>query len=98
MKTEQDSKEQEVTEENVEEIVKKEPLSLEELLSKKKAEEEAKSKPKFLTKEERAAEALRKRQEDVENLRKQQEEERSKRNAFFQVSHYSVYLLQFSVI
>ena len=45
--------------------VKKEPLSLEELLAKKKAEEEAKSKPKFLTKEERVAEALRKRQDEV---------------------------------
>ncbi|CAG0893505.1 unnamed protein product [Darwinula stevensoni] len=45
--------------------VKKEPLSLEELLAKKKAEEAAKSKPKFLTKEERAAEALRRRQEQA---------------------------------
>ena len=52
---------------------------------KKKAEEEAKSKPKFLTKEERAAEALRKRQEEVDALRKNQEEERQKRNAFLQV-------------
>ena len=34
---------------------KSEPLSLEELLAKKKAEEAEKSKPKFLTKEERAA-------------------------------------------
>ena len=33
---------------------KAEPLSLEELLAKKKAEEEAASKPKFLTKAERA--------------------------------------------
>ena len=66
-------------------VVKREPLSLEELLAKKKADEEAKSKPKFLTKEERAAEAVRKRQEEVENQRKQQDEERQKRNAFFQV-------------
>ena len=41
---------------------------MEELLAKKKAEEEAKSKPKFLTKEERVAEALRKRQEAVRIL------------------------------
>jgi hypothetical protein len=86
VKTEQDAKDQEASEENTEQqAIKKEPLSLEELLAKKKAEEEEKSKPKFLTKEERAAEAMRKRQEEVENLRKQQEEERSKRNAFFQV-------------
>lgn len=44
---------------------KKEPLSLEELLAKKKAEEEAKSKPVFLTKEQRAQEAIRRRQEQV---------------------------------
>ncbi|CAG0918159.1 unnamed protein product [Notodromas monacha] len=60
--------------------VKKEPLSLEELLAKKKAEEEARSKPKFLTKAERQAEALRKRQEEVEAMRKKTEEERSKRH------------------
>ncbi|EFA04449.1 probable ATP-dependent RNA helicase DDX23 [Tribolium castaneum] len=55
---------------------KKEPLSLEELLAKKKAEEAAKSKPVFLTKEQRAAEALKRRQEEVDRLRKQQEAER----------------------
>ena len=42
-----------------------EPLSLEELLAKRKAEEAAASKPKFLTKEERAAAALKRRQEQV---------------------------------
>lgn len=86
VKSDPDGKEQ-VAEESTDQqsAIKKEPLSLEELLAKKKAEEEAKSKPKFLTKEERAAEALRKRQEEIDNLRKQQEEERSKRNAFFQV-------------
>ncbi|XP_021945680.1 probable ATP-dependent RNA helicase DDX23 [Folsomia candida] len=68
--------------EEVKPKVKKEPLSLEELLSKKKAEEEERSKPKFLTKEERQAEALRKRQEEVENVRKKQAEERSKRMNF----------------
>ncbi|CAG9768683.1 unnamed protein product [Ceutorhynchus assimilis] len=55
---------------------KKEPLSLEELLEKKKAEEAAKSKPVFLTKEQRATEALKRRQEEIEKLRKQQDEER----------------------
>ena len=39
-------------------------------------------KPKFLTKEERAAEALRKRQEEVEEMRRKQEEERKKRMEF----------------
>lgn len=48
---------------------KKEPLSLEELLAKKKAEEEARSKPVFLTKEQRAAEALQRRQSEVAALR-----------------------------
>ena len=75
----------ETEEDKLDATVKKEPLSLEELLAKKKAEEGAKSKPKFLTKEERAAEALRKRQEQVEAQRKLQEEERAKRTAFAQV-------------
>uniref|UniRef100_A0A8W7PFN1 Probable ATP-dependent RNA helicase DDX23 n=1 Tax=Anopheles coluzzii TaxID=1518534 RepID=A0A8W7PFN1_ANOCL len=48
-----------------EDLVKKEPLSLEELLAKKKAEEAARSKPVFITKEQRAAEALKRRQEEV---------------------------------
>lgn len=61
---------------------KKEPLSLEELLAKKKAEEAEKSKPKFLTKEERAAEAIRKRQEEVERQRKALEEQRKKFDTF----------------
>lgn len=55
---------------------KKEPLSLEELLSKKKAEEEARSKPKFLSKEERMALALKKRQEQVDAMRKKTDEEK----------------------
>ncbi|KAL0280031.1 UNVERIFIED_CONTAM: hypothetical protein PYX00_001451 [Menopon gallinae] len=62
--------------------VKKEPLSLEELLAKKKAEEMARSKPVFLSKEERAAEALRRRQQEVEELRKKQDEERKRRIEF----------------
>lgn len=56
--------------------VKKEPLSLEEILAKKKAEEAAKSKPVFLTKEQRVAEALKRRQDEVEKQKKQQEAER----------------------
>lgn len=48
---------------------KVEPLSLEELLEKKKKEEEARSKPVFLTKEQRAAEALKRRQEEVAAMR-----------------------------
>ncbi|XP_028033852.1 probable ATP-dependent RNA helicase DDX23 [Bombyx mandarina] len=49
--------------------IKKEPLSLEELLAKKKAEEEARSKPVFLTKEQRAQIALEKRRQEVEAIR-----------------------------
>ncbi|XP_018403738.1 PREDICTED: probable ATP-dependent RNA helicase DDX23 isoform X1 [Cyphomyrmex costatus] len=64
------------TEEKTKSTVKKEPLSLEELLAKKKAEEEARAKPKFLSKEERTALALEKRQQEVEAIRRQQEEER----------------------
>jgi len=61
---------------------KKQPLSLEELLAKKKAEAEAQSKPKFLTKEERAAAALKKREADVQAQRKAQDEERRRRVEF----------------
>lgn len=48
---------------------KKEPLSLEELLAKKKAEEEKKSKPIFISKEQRALEAIKRRQEQVAAMR-----------------------------
>lgn len=48
---------------------KPEPLSLEELLAKKKAEEQARSKPVFITKEQRAQEALKRRQEQVAAMR-----------------------------
>lgn len=58
------------------ESLKKEPLSLEELLAKKKAEEAAKSKPVFLTKEQRVAEALKRRQEEIDKQRKVQDDER----------------------
>lgn len=56
--------------------LKKEPLSLEELLAKKKAEEDARSKPMFLTKEQRAIEAIKRRQEEVDKMKKQQMEDR----------------------
>lgn len=56
----------EATSEVAPEPVKKaEPLSLEELLAKKKAEEAARSKPVFITKEQRVADALKRRQEQV---------------------------------
>ncbi|XP_046972755.1 probable ATP-dependent RNA helicase DDX23 [Vanessa cardui] len=57
------------TEEDQPKQIKREPLSLEELLAKKKAEEEARSKPVFLTKEQRAALALERRREQVEAIR-----------------------------
>merc|ERR1711874_480110 len=56
--------------------------SLEELLAKRKAEEEAASKPKFLTKEERAAEALKRRAEQVEELRRVQDDARKEREKY----------------
>ena len=59
-----------------------EPLSLEELLEKKKAEEAEKAKPKFLTKEERAAEALRRRAEAVEEQRRVLDEQKDKIKEF----------------
>ncbi|KAK3797894.1 hypothetical protein RRG08_007992 [Elysia crispata] len=73
-------------EEEEEEKSKKVPLSLEELLAKKKAEEEALSKPKFLTKEERVAEALRKRQEAADEARRKMEEERNKQMEFLKAA------------
>ncbi|XP_003405802.1 probable ATP-dependent RNA helicase DDX23 [Loxodonta africana] len=61
---------------------KAQPLSLEELLAKKKAEEEAEAKPRFLSKAEREAEALKRRQLEVEERQKMLEEERKKRKQF----------------
>ncbi|KAK7109894.1 probable ATP-dependent RNA helicase DDX23 [Littorina saxatilis] len=69
---------------------KKVPLSLEELLAKKKAEEEALSKPKFLTKEQRVAEALRKRQELADSQRQKMDEERKKQMDFLKASKDSM--------
>ncbi|XP_045911481.1 probable ATP-dependent RNA helicase DDX23 [Micropterus dolomieu] len=73
------------TEEEEDEKKKKEkvqPLSLEELLAKKKAEEEAEAKPKFLSKAEREAEALKRREQQTEERRRLLEEERKKRRMF----------------
>ncbi|KAG8182290.1 hypothetical protein JTE90_011108 [Oedothorax gibbosus] len=72
------------------EKVKKEPLSLEELMAKKQAEETSRSKPVFLTKEQRAAEALKRRQQEVEEQRKKQEEERKIRMQFMEEAKHSL--------
>ncbi|XP_031421507.1 probable ATP-dependent RNA helicase DDX23 [Clupea harengus] len=61
---------------------KVQPLSLEELLAKKKAEEEAEAKPKFLSKAEREAEALKRREQETEERRRTVDEERKKRRVF----------------
>lgn len=51
---------------------------MEELLAKRKAEEEALSRPKFYTKEERAQQALQKRMEEVRLQRERADSERKK--------------------
>ena len=57
------------------------PLSLEELLQKKKEEEASLAKPKFLSKAERQALALKKRQEEVDAKRAVLEQQRREREA-----------------
>nr|XP_053646064.1 probable ATP-dependent RNA helicase DDX23 [Cherax quadricarinatus] len=54
------------------------------MVARKRAEEEALSRPKFLTKAERQAEALRRRQEEIDEVRKRQDEERKARDAMYQ--------------
>ncbi|XP_016388471.1 probable ATP-dependent RNA helicase DDX23 [Sinocyclocheilus rhinocerous] len=81
IKREKDVKKEE-EEENEKKKEKVQPLSLEELLAKKKAEEEAESKPKFLSKAEREAEAIKRREQQTEDRRKQVDEERKKRRIF----------------
>ncbi|XP_051947409.1 probable ATP-dependent RNA helicase DDX23 [Xyrauchen texanus] len=81
IKREKDGKKEEDDEDDKKKD-KAQPLSLEELLAKKKAEEEAESKPKFLSKAEREAEAIRRREQQTEDRRKQMEEERKKRRVF----------------
>ena len=56
------------------------PLSLEEIMDAKKAKEEELSKPKFLTKAERAQLALERRQKEAEEKRRQMDE---LRNVFY---------------
>ncbi|KAF9160926.1 mRNA splicing protein prp28 [Actinomortierella ambigua] len=58
---------------------RKVPISIEELVKAKQQEKLEESKPKFLTKEERAKIALEKRAKEVEEKRRQQEEERQQR-------------------
>ena len=60
------------------------PLSLEEIIDAKKAKEEELSKPKFLTKAERAQNALERRQKEAEEKRKQMDELRAKQKQIFQ--------------
>lgn len=62
---------------------KVQPLSLEEMLAKKKAEEEAAAKPTFITKEQRAQAALERRQKEVEEKRKAMEELKKKQKDIF---------------
>ncbi len=81
IKTEKDVKKEEEEQEESK-ASKQEPLSLEEILEKKKQAEAEAAKPKFLSKAERAAEALRKRQEQVEAIRMAQDDERKKREEF----------------
>ncbi|XP_042890692.1 probable ATP-dependent RNA helicase DDX23 [Penaeus japonicus] len=82
LKTEEDEEKERHNER--ERKIKKEPLSLEEMVARKRAEEEALSRPKFLSKAERAAEALKRRQEEVEEMRKRQDDERKSRETMYQ--------------
>ncbi|XP_033103517.1 probable ATP-dependent RNA helicase DDX23 [Anneissia japonica] len=88
-----DRKRNKVEEEDEQEevkTVKKEPLSLEEVLARKAAEQAALSKPKFLSKEERAKQALERRQQQVDEQRKKQEEERNKQLSFLKEAKISL--------
>ena len=63
---------------------KKEPLSLEELKAKLEAEKQAKSRPTFLTKEQRAQEAIKRREQEAAAYRKNLEEQRKRRIQFME--------------
>ncbi|XP_023655322.1 probable ATP-dependent RNA helicase DDX23 [Paramormyrops kingsleyae] len=82
IKREKDMKKEEEEDEDKKKKEKVQPLSLEELLAKKKAEEEAEAKPKFLSKAEREAEAIRRRELETEERRRLVDEERKKRRVF----------------
>ncbi|KAF8350783.1 P-loop containing nucleoside triphosphate hydrolase protein [Amanita rubescens] len=58
------------------------PLSIESLLKKQREEKEAASKPKFLTKEERAKLALAKREQEIKDQREKDEKRKTERDAF----------------
>ncbi|PFH50660.1 hypothetical protein AMATHDRAFT_75458 [Amanita thiersii Skay4041] len=58
-----------------------EPLSIESLLQKQKEEKDAASKPKFLTKEERARIAIAKREEEIKQQRQREDKARRDREA-----------------
>ncbi|XP_046896318.1 probable ATP-dependent RNA helicase DDX23 [Hypomesus transpacificus] len=82
LKREKDLKKEDDEEDDKKKKEKVQPLSLEELLAKKKAEEEAEAKPKFLSKAEREAEALKRRELQMEDKRRMIEEDRKKRRVF----------------
>uniref|UniRef100_A0AAZ3R579 Probable ATP-dependent RNA helicase DDX23 n=1 Tax=Oncorhynchus tshawytscha TaxID=74940 RepID=A0AAZ3R579_ONCTS len=80
IKREKDLKKEEDEEDEKKKKSKVQPLSLEELLAKKKAEEEAEAKPKFLSKAEREAEALKRRMfQDIGRKMMEDPQERDRR-------------------
>ncbi|XP_071966184.1 probable ATP-dependent RNA helicase DDX23 [Antedon mediterranea] len=85
-----DKKRTKLEDEEEEKPVKKEPLSLEEVLARKAAEQAALSKPKFLSKEERAKLALERRQQQVEEQRRKQDEEKNKQIQFIKEAKISL--------
>ncbi|CBY41681.1 unnamed protein product, partial [Oikopleura dioica] len=60
------------------------PLSLEEIIEAKKAKEDELSKPKFISKEEKAKIALAKRQKEADESRRRADEQRAKQREIFQ--------------
>ena len=75
----------------------KTPLSLEEMIEAKRAKEEELSKPKFLTKAERAKLALEKRQKEADEKRRQMDELREKqREIFKQVNKKLIFMLRYN--
>ncbi|CAL8079670.1 unnamed protein product [Calicophoron daubneyi] len=73
-------------------VGKKVPISLEELIARKKAEEAELNKPKFISKEQRQAEALKRRQEEVAAMRQKQMEEIKKQTDYLQKSRDSEHI------
>ncbi|CAH8459903.1 unnamed protein product [Heterobilharzia americana] len=65
-------------------VQKRVPISLEELISRKKAEEAEQIKPKFISKEERIQEALRRRQAEVQAQREKQMEAFKKQTEYLE--------------